>query len=82
MSCCSGGGAPAESSASCCLLSATEETAPSLQSPAAPVLAAPAAMILDAPRPALDASLGGYAARVALRARSAPLHLLYSVLLV
>jgi len=82
MSCCSGEGAPAESSASCCRLSATEEAAPSLQSPAAPVLAAPAATILDVPLSAVDASLAGYATGVVPRARSAPLHLLYSVFLV
>jgi hypothetical protein len=82
MSCCSDGDSPADSSATCCRLSATEETTPSLQSPAAPVLAAPAATVLDLPLPALDASFAGYAGRVAPRARSAPLHLLYSVLLV
>ena len=82
MSCCSGEGAPAESSASCCRLSATEEAAPSLQSPAAPVLAAPAETIPDMPLPAFDASPAGLATRVAPRARAAPLHLLYSVLLV
>jgi hypothetical protein len=82
MGCCTDEGAPAESSASCCRLSATEEAAPSLQSPAAPVLAAPAEAIPDVPLPAFDASLAGLATSVAPRARSAPLHLLYSVFLV
>jgi hypothetical protein len=82
MSCCSDGDSPAGSSASCCRLPASKETAPSLQSLAAPVLAAPAEAILDVPLPALDAFFAGYAARVAPRALSAPLHLLYSVFLV
>lgn len=82
MSCCTDEVAPAESSASCCRLSATEDAAPSLQSPAAPVLAAPAATIPDAPLRALDASLAALATRVAPRARPAPLHVLHSVFLV
>jgi hypothetical protein len=82
MSCCTDEGAPAESSASCCRLPATEEAAPSLQSPAAPVLEEPAATIPDVPLPALDASLAGLATRVAPRARSAPLFLLFAVFLI
>ena len=82
MGCCTDEVAPAESSASCCRLSATEEAAPSLQWSAAPVLAAPAATVPDAPLRALYASLAAIEAPFAPRARSAPLHLLYSALLV
>jgi hypothetical protein len=46
------------------------------------VLEEPAATVPHAPLPAHDASLAGYVARIAPRARSAPLHILYSVLVV
>lgn len=82
MSCCGGGGDPAKSSASCCRLSASEEAAPSLRSLAVPVLEEPAATVPHALFPALDASLAGHVARIAPRARSAPLHVLHSVFLV
>jgi hypothetical protein len=83
MGCCTDEGAPAESSASCCRLSATEEAAPSLTSPAAPVLAPPAETSLDVLFPAFVPTLTrALAICVAPRARSAPLHLLYSVFLV
>lgn len=80
--CCMEGDAPPASSAGCCRLSAPEETSPSLQSPTAPVLAAPAATLLDLPLSSLAASLAGPARRVAPRARSAPLFLLFAALLV
>jgi len=76
------GDAPQDSSAGCCRLSAPEEAAPALQSPAASALAAPPATPLDQPLPSLTASLAGPARRVAPRARSAPLFLLFAVFLI
>ena len=72
----------ADSSAGCCRISAPEEAAPSLTSPAAPALSAPEASALDLLLPAPPGSLEGHARRVSPRARPAPLFLLYSVLLV
>lgn len=63
-------------------MSAPEEAAPSLTSPAGPVLTAPEASALDLPLPALPGSPEGHARRVLPRARPAPLFLLYSVFLV
>lgn len=82
MGCCTDEGAPAQSTASCCRLSATEEPAPSLTSPAGPVLAAPRVSAHDLPIAVLPGSLEGHARRVSPRARPAPLHLLYSAFLV
>jgi hypothetical protein len=63
-------------------LSAPEEAAPSLMSPAAPALAAPEASFLELPLPACAGSREGHVRRVQPRARPAPLFLLYSVFLV
>jgi hypothetical protein len=82
MGCCVNGDASAAPSATCCRLSATEEAAPALQSPAAPVVAAPPATPLDQPLPSLTASLAGPSRSVAPRARSAPLFLLFAVFLI
>jgi len=80
--CCVKGDAPEDSSAGCCRLSTPGEAAPSLQSTASLVLAAPAMTARDLPAPRLTASLPGPARRVAPRARSAPLFLLFAALLV
>jgi len=82
MGCCVNGHVPADSSANCCRLSAPEEAAPALQSPAAPTLAAPSATAFDQPLPPLTASLVRPERRVAPRARSAPLFLLFAALVV
>ena len=63
-------------------MSAAQEAAPSLTPPTVPVLTAPVAMALDLLLPALPGCLEGHTRRLSPRARSAPLFLLFSVLLV
>lgn len=81
MGCCVGEAAPADLSTSCCLLTAPEAATPSLQS-SAPVLEAPPATSVDQPILSPPSLLNGPAQRVAPRARSAPLFLLFAVFLV
>jgi len=80
--CCTEGDAPRDSSAGCCRQAVPEEAAPWLQSTASLALAVPAVTTRDLPDPALTASLSGPARRVAPRARSAPLFLLFAAFLV
>jgi hypothetical protein len=71
-----------DSTAGCCRLSTPEEAAPSVQSSRVPALAAPAEISCELTDPSLAAPLAGKVIRVVPRARSAPLFLLFSVLLV
>jgi hypothetical protein len=59
-----------------------EEAAPSVQSTDFRALSAPAATACELPDPSMTASLPGQARRVAPRARSTPLFLLFAAFLV